>query len=176
VDYYNISAIPPQEAVARIKDKTMVTLTVLRGLVAPTRNPDHIYDEILYADQMLSQPESQLATTGLLQDSLSRKTRGQRSVEGFHTAGEKGSKDSGLSSGSSSSPEHQKPRPVMDQGVVYPPDAPLERISNIRKSYRTEREMARRFLKTRQPRATDHVSREPDSNCRIEGDYEVEVG
>ena len=230
VDFYNLTAIHPQEAVARIKDKTLVTLTILRGLVPPSKQgthaSDHIYDEILYADQQLSQNLSQqedgfpqFMATGLLRDpsfashrhraaamneddslrlhaqALNRRpssplatvkefqqqqhqmestpmTTGQSTLPG-----EKGSKDSGLSSGSSNSPEHKDKGFKCQDGVVYPEDAPFERLANLRQSYRTEREMVKNFLKTKKKEGTQLEVAETDSkrNCRIEGEYEVEV-
>ena len=53
VDLYDLCKINPKEAVARIKDKTVVTITVLRGDEYQRQNTsqkeEHIYDEILYA-------------------------------------------------------------------------------------------------------------------------------
>lgn len=237
MDFYNLTSILPQEAVARIKDKPVVTLTILRGLLPPsntsssprkqgTLNLDHIYDEILYADQQLSQNLSQqddgippFMTTGLIRDPsfASRRHRAQIHEEnslhnkhvmhirstspgvmekefnhrhhhlqpfpmtkGNHSTlpGEKGSKDSGLSSGSSDSPEHKDRGFKGEDGVVYPEDAPFERLTNLRQSYRTEREMLKNFLKTKKKEAAEQLEvEETDSrrNCRIEGDYEVEV-
>ena len=54
VDHHDIAAIGAQEAVARIKEKTHVTLTVLRG-VAYSPDDQHVYDEIFYSDSQLSQ-------------------------------------------------------------------------------------------------------------------------
>ena len=231
VDYLNLTDIAPQEAVARIKDKPMVTLTILRGVVSSSSKQksgtqDHIYDEIMYADQQLSQnlsqqeDFSQFMTTGLLQEPFPSKHRqrlGQlterdllrheikkrghdHSPNGLKETrhinyptvssngtqvtlpGEKGSKDSGLSSGSSTSPEHSKERGRMVEGqaVVYPEDAPFDRIAKIRHSYRTEREMLQKFLKS-QKKEPDNVVEtgtveNSRRNCRIEGEYEVEVG
>lgn len=232
MDFYSLTAIHPQEAVARIKDKTLVTLTILRGLVPPsklhkqgTHISDHIYDEILYADQQqqLSQNLSQqedgfppFMTTGLIRDPsfasrrhrmaiteddsfrtpahalLRRPSSPLETVKEFqhhrmesglpingHTTlpGEKGSKDSGLSSGSSNSPEHKDKGFKCQDGVVYPEDTPFERLANLRTSYRTEREMLKNFLKTRKKEGTELEVEETDSkrNCRIEGEYEVEV-
>ncbi len=208
VDFYNLDVIPPQEAVARIKDKQLVTLTILRGLVPPSKQKeDHIYDEIMYADQLsqnLSQQEdfSQFMSTGILrenvptgpvseQDKMRRRARSPSSSKEARLTntvpstttlpGEKGSKDSGLSSGSSNSPEHQKDkmRLLEGQGVQFPDDVPFERLANLRQSYRTEKEMVKNFLKTCKKESNNVVveASEPDSrrNCRIEGEYEVEV-
>ena len=59
----------PGEAVARIKDKTLVTVMVVRG-EKPTSHShkEHIYDEILYSDASqfsLSQPEEMFAAMSL---------------------------------------------------------------------------------------------------------------
>ncbi len=189
-------------------------MTILRGLVPPSKQKeDHIYDEIMYADQQLSQnlsqqeDNSQFMPIGIFkenlpasqrpraeqlsdQDMLRRKarspcnTREPRSINagpGHIThLGEKGSKDSGLSSGSSNSPEH-KMKLVEGQGVgaQFPDDMPFERLANLRQSYRTEREMVKNFLKTCKKEADSGVMEPSESdnrrNCRIEGEYEVEV-
>ena len=229
VDFLNLTDIAPQEAVARIKDKPIVTLTILRGVSSSKQKSstqDHIYDEIMYADQQLSQnlsqqeDFSQFMTAGLSQESFPSRHRqrlGQLSERdllrheikkrghdhapngvketrhiNYPTVssngtqvtlpGEKGSKDSGLSSGSSTSPEHHKDRARMVEGqaVVYPEDAPFDRIAKIRHSYRTEREMLKKFLKSqkKEPDIVVETGTVENSrrNCRIEGDYEVEVG
>lgn len=54
MDHHDITSISPQEAVARIKEKTLVTLTVHRG-VARVERDQHLYDEIFYSDSQLSQ-------------------------------------------------------------------------------------------------------------------------
>lgn len=46
VDQHDIAVIGPQESVARIKEKTLVTLTIHRGL----DSGEHLYDEIFYSD------------------------------------------------------------------------------------------------------------------------------
>ena len=61
-----MARIDPQEAVARIKDKPVVALTVLRGFPKPThlnrsksdQDAQHIYDEIMYADALSQQDEN----------------------------------------------------------------------------------------------------------------------
>ena len=105
---------------------------------------------------------------------------------GFRTnpkAGEKSSKDSGLSSGSSGSP-HPLGRPPVSQkhplGAPHLTNSFLDRNTTARHSYRTEREMLKNYIKTQKKNAhlPAQEPREAPSkprNCRIEGDYEVEV-
>ena len=54
---------------ARIKDKTLVTVTVVKGENAPSHShKEHIYDEILYSDASqfsLSQPDDMFASMSL---------------------------------------------------------------------------------------------------------------
>ena len=69
VDGVVLGRMNPGEAVARIKDKTLVTVTVVRG-EKPTSHShkEHIYDEILYSDASqfsLSQPEEMFASMSL---------------------------------------------------------------------------------------------------------------
>lgn len=47
VDQHDIADIGPQESVVRIKDRTLVTLTIHRGL---DLGGEHLYDEIFYSD------------------------------------------------------------------------------------------------------------------------------
>lgn len=112
----------PQEAVARIKEKTLVTLTVLRGVDCNKRSgeradrgiDDHVYDEILYTDFQLSQNLSQqdentpinMASGGYPKSSSKGRVPMSRGTSHHHLHTCKGrdkggSKDSGLSSGSS---------------------------------------------------------------------------
>ena len=61
VDQHDIAVIGPQESVARIKEKTLVTLTIHRGL----DSGEHLYDEIFYSDsrnnsQELSQQDENI--------------------------------------------------------------------------------------------------------------------
>lgn len=145
VDHHDITSISAQEAVARIKEKTLVTLTIHRGM-AKVEHDQHLYDEIFYSDSQLSQQ-----SLSQQDDSMSlnfptyprAKSRGGKGDEnqGYHrnpsssslaTATgrctkpmhrvvhqtnpsqqgtmERGSKDSGLSSGSSTHQEHEENR------------------------------------------------------------------
>ena len=247
----------PQESVARIKEKTVVLLTVVReagGNPLAKSDHSHIYDEIMYSDlsqQNLSQhalsqplPGLSISGPGLFPQRLSQYDENyppapppmdfgkfgpavqlkpindkytnedsdhkpQRSVRPtspaahltYRTAstsglGERTSKDSGLSSGSSGSrnpaPRQmdsqpavtsaaklaaQEPVPVQASLTTHAQD--LDRDINARKSYRTEREMVRTFLKNQ--RRSSPAPQEPDiqptrsRNCRIVGNYELEV-
>ena len=214
MDFHDLSRMNPQEAVARIKDKTLVTLTVIRN--SNTQQMDynfssipeeHIYDEILYTDslsQNLSQQDENFPPFATKESSSSRKhgRRRQRKDgqnrpsklalkrstspvansaflrptpgnQGSPHSGEKGSKDSGLSSGSSGSKhqeEEQQQQQQEQQGEV-----PMDRSQAGRLSYRTEQEIAKNFLKTQQKYQESAVLVPSSRNCRIEGEYEVEV-
>ena len=209
-----------QEAVARIKDRAIVTLTIQRGGdpdMNTSTDQEHIYDEILYAD--LSQPQlsqdENFPPFSFYSPTAQRKNRhedmpsrhprmvrpvspsnnliyratSQATTQTHKTtrSGEKGSKDSGLSSGSSGSPnpipkhqnramEHQK---MTTQAHCYGSSSNLDRNVGARHSYRTEREMLKTYLKS-QKRSHQREPQPPSSgkprNYRIEGDYEVEVG
>lgn len=237
----------PQESVARIKEKTVITLTVIRetgnALVKP--NHQHIYDEIMYTDlsqqnsqNALSQPhglslqglsqhdENQPPTpppimdfgkfspaaqkplaTGALSTNQEPGHRPQRHLRPtsptahltYRTRstsgqGERTSKDSGLSSGSSGSPntalKQTDSKPTVATRLTQAPTPAHDALSvtqnldkdiKARQSYRTEREMVRTFLKSQ--RRNSPAPREPVSssqparsrNCRIVGDYELEV-
>lgn len=155
VDHHDITSISPQEAVARIKEKTLVTLTIRRG-VAEAEFDQHVYDEIFYSDSQLSQQslsQQDENMSGLNQTTFPRaKSRGtgRHGEEGqrYHrhpssstiTTGsgrrpmhslvvhptnptqqgslERGSKDSGLSSGSSTHQEHEESR----HGIAWRPE------------------------------------------------------
>lgn len=240
VDSYDLCSLPKPESVARIKDKSVVTFTVLRGggpLLEHTsatqgKHPEHIYDEILYAelnpfaDENSPPPCVSMSQKewGLSQDSqlsASRNTHrllhpsdGSRSRINRPTSpmadniyksplplhqvdapkviySERGSRDSGLSSGSPS----ESPPPIPNLGhpaasarhPAHPlPVAPLalSRDIDARHSYRTEREMARGYSKQKRLQiCADHADRRGGvqfqyrglKSCRIDGDYEVEV-
>ena len=230
VDNFDLHSISTQEAVARIKDQTIVTLTVLRGGSPPEgemgshyhclEEAEHIYDEILYTDLVqLSQSDENYPPLSMMshmhahrdeysKDNAFRRNRVPMHSEpqnrrpshnrpvspmatyGFRTnphnqktppSGEKSSKDSGLSSGSSGSP-HPFVRPPVSQkhplGAPHLTNSFLDRNTTARHSYRTEREMLKNFLKTQKKNAQT-PARQPEPsksrNCRIEGDYEVEV-
>lgn len=155
MDHHDITSISPQEAVARIKEKTLVTLTIRRG-VAEAEFDQHVYDEIFYSDSQLSQQslsQQDENMSGLNQTTFPRaKSRGtgRHGEEGqrYHrhpssstiTTGsgrrpmhslvvhptnptqqgslERGSKDSGLSSGSSTHQEHEESR----HGIAWRPE------------------------------------------------------
>ena len=185
-----------------------------------SKHDEHIYDEILYADlsQNLSQPnllqdENYLTTPPpmelrrctsphrkhsmpLLDEQCSRPHRPIRPMSSTanykisSTHGEQTSKDSGLSSGSSGSPN---PAQKQAERLAVRPSVPLPHppaISAAQKfnrdiynqqSYRTEQEMLRSFLKTQKrnsPAPQDPLSLSQSAqstNYRIEGEYEVEV-
>lgn len=213
MDLYDLCKINPKEAVARIKDKTVVTLTVLRGDEYQQQNTsqkeEHIYDEILYADlcPALSQsdenypPVLAMASPGFSKDSLQKRRAPMledlqnkrpasplanhidRATSSAQT-GEKGSKDSGLSSGSSGHvfSRHNEKAVENQKGVAHPnlgAGNALNRSVGARSSYRTEREMVRNFLKSQKRSGHTHQLHTQSSkrrNYRIEGGYEVEVG
>ena len=229
VDNHDLGKISNQEIVKRIKDGSVVTITVLRGggmeaNSVPHLEEEHVYDEILYAD--LSQPtlsqqdenfpfmaQRDTSPPAVRKNSFplydSRPPRMVRPVSPGPTylyratttvqasspqsqkakqSGEKSSKDSGLSSGSSGSPnpfvrppaKAVDPKSHRNMVRLYPGSSQdLDRGVTARHSYRTEREMLRNFLKT-QKRTVHTQQVEPTTssrrkNCRIEGDYEVEV-
>lgn len=203
MDFYSLTVIPPEEAVARIKDKPTVTLTVVRGLVPPTAHKqnsaysDHIYDEILYADQ---EKLSHHDDGALLKESGHRHRLGANSSPSTRRKGsplgfqhqhqpvganqntlpvEKGSKDSGLSSGSSTSPDHKHRVTRCEESEVYAEDARFGKPVSVWKSYKTERENLQNFLKTKKQNSEQLEAEETESRrrktCRIEGEYEVEV-
>ena len=204
MDLYDLCKINPKEAVARIKDKTVVTITVLRGdeyqQQDTSQKEEHIYDEILYADlcPALSQsdenypPAPVMASPGFSKDSLQKRrapmqedlqNKRPASPLANHTAqtGEKGSKDSGLSSGSSGHGFSRHERAGESQRSVAHPNLgnALNRSVGARSSYRTEREMMRNFLKSQKRSGHTHQLHTQSSkrrNYRIEGGYEVEVG
>lgn len=210
MDLYDLCKINPKEAVARIKDKTVVTITVLRGDEYQQQNisqkEEHIYDEILYADlcPALSQsdenypPAPVMASPGFSKDSLQkRRAPMQEDLQNKRPAsplanhieratssaqnGEKGSKDSGLSSGSSGHGFSRHERAGESQKSVAHPNLgnALNRSVGARSSYRTEREMMRNFLKSQKRSGHTHQLHTQSSkrrNYRIEGGYEVEVG
>lgn len=209
MDLYDLCKINPKEAVARIKDKTVVTITVLRGDEYQQQNTsqkeEHIYDEILYADlcPALSQsdenypPAPVMASPGFSKDSLQkRRAPMQEDLQNKRPAsplanhieratssaqnGEKGSKDSGLSSGSSGHGFSRHERAGESQKSVAHPNLgnALNRSVGARSSYRTEREMMRNFLKSQKRSGHTHQLHTQSSkrrNYRIEGGYEVEV-
>ena len=209
MDLYDLCKINPKEAVARIKDKTVVTITVLRGDEYQQQNTsqkeEHIYDEILYADlcPALSQsdenypPAPVMASPGFSRDSLQkRRAPMQEDLQNKRPAsplanhieratssaqnGEKGSKDSGLSSGSSGHGFSRHERAGESQKSVAHPNLgnALNRSVGARSSYRTEREMMRNFLKSQKRSGHTHQLHTQSSkrrNYRIEGGYEVEV-
>ena len=113
--------------------------------------------------------------------------------------GERTSKDSGLSSGSSDSPNSagkqaegrlavpQNSAPFSSRlptgATALSPTTALDlnRDTNVRKSYRTEQEMVRKFIKEQRrnppPLQSLPTLNQPtrSRNCRINGDYELEV-
>ena len=215
----------PQEAVARIKDKPTVSLTVLRGFPKPAHitrtksDQEHIYDEILYADALSQQDENfppvmSAALSALQarrhrlpmmddQPMRSSKAAHKRPVSPagntfFRTssgppapkhqshhrshrshqvrAGESnGSKDSGLSSGSSGTGRHRADEVQPNHHVVGDVHA-FERSIYDRRSGRMDHNAARKMLFENGRRASDtSLQASVRRNCRIEGDYEVEV-
>ena len=246
VDNHDLCQLTPRDSVTRIKEKPVVTLTVLRATGASkhskTDPPPHLYDEIdlLCSDQnQLSQHALSQPLPGLMYDmhdfphlpalsqydenhppaipppldfgkySPSAQQRrqllrvgderlGQRHYSravspGAHMPhrassygqGEHTSKDSGLSSGSSDSAAKTRlvggPTTTGRLQVPLAPTLDLNRDVNVRKSYRTEQEMVRRFIKERRRNGpvppSLATSRHPvkNQNCRIVGDYELEV-
>lgn len=202
---------------SRIKDKIVLTLTILRGGSPRDQSPpnltteEHIYDEILYAD--LSQPLSQqdenfpllpLFHMDTYSPSVPRKNRFPmhediqnrhrmhtrpmspaanyvyRATSSAPSAGQKGSKDSGLSSGSSGSPPPfaRQPAKHHHKGMRHYPGSTQNLDQEVmgRHSYRTEREMLKSYLKTqKKSQPTNQPTSSKGRNCRIEGEYEVEV-
>lgn len=211
MDLYDLCKINPKEAVARIKDKTVVTLTVLRGdeyqQQSTSQKEEHIYDEILYADLCPALYQSDenyppalvMASPGFSKDCLQKRrapmledlqnkrpasplaNHVDRATSSAQT-GEKGSKDSGLSSGSSGHGfcRHNERAVENQKGVAHPNlGNALNRSVGARSSYRTEREMVRNFLKSQKRSGHTHQLHTQSSkrrNYRIEGGYEVEVG
>lgn len=231
VDNFDLWRMTPQESVARIKERTVITLTVLRetGNMAAAPNRQHIYDEIMYSDlsqQNLSQ--NALSQPGLLQhdenhpptpppinfgkfgsasqqnllDHEEPSHKPQKAMRPTSPAahfvyrtsssgqGERTSKDSGLSSGSSDSPNpapkqsDSKPVPnlrLKQQQPAVTITQNLDREIKARQSYRTEKEMMRTFLKSQRrnsPAPQEPVPSRPrirSRNCRIVGEYEFEV-
>lgn len=217
VDFHDLSTINPQEAVARIKEKTLVTITVQRGSnphsnrqgVDP-EGDNHVYDEILYTDclsQNLSQGLSQGHSQGFdenlpggggggggmafnhlplknkpgknhsedkgqrlrLQQQLSSSSLQLQHVRDRTMGGkqgkaprERGSKDSGLSSGSS---VHQDD---MD---------PSQGKHNLGGPHGGEGPLLHRLCRTSSGGSGSYLPEQQVSSvhCRIEGDLEVEV-
>lgn len=228
VDNFELWHMTPQESVARIKERTVITLTVLRetGNMAAAPNRQHIYDEIMYSDlsqqnlsqNALSQPghdENYPPTpppinfgkygSASQQNLLDHEEPSHKPPKAMRPTspaahlmyrtsssgqGERTSKDSGLSSGSSDSPnpapKQSDSKPVApNHGLKQPPPVTLtqnlEREIKARQSYRTEKEMMRTFLKTQRrnsPATQEPVPSRPPTrsrNCRIVGEYEFEV-
>lgn len=235
VDGFDLWRMTPQESVARIKEKTVVTLTVIRdsGNMSAQTNRQHIYDEIMYTDlsqQNLSQ--NTLSQPGLSQhdenhppipppmnfgkyssasqqDLLSHEEPSHRPQKHMRPTspaahlmyrtssssgqGERTSKDSGLSSGSSDTPnptpKQSDSKPAVPNARVKAPPREsavtltenLDRDIKARQSYRTEKEMMRTFLKSRRRNSPAPQKPVPSSqptpsrNCRIVGEYEFEV-
>ncbi len=189
---------------ARIKEKTLVTLTVLRGLEWRQGGgpEEHLYDEILYTDslsQNLSQqdenslsvvmaagyPKQKKRSPSILEDNLNQKSRHSNSTSGggthlvpvqrkdYHVSNlsthhhhhspagksssfriERGSRDSGLSSGSSN---HHDDEAQNRHGFVMNPEPNHCRQGSYEsQSYKC-------------------VGKLSSSHCRREGNYEVEV-
>ena len=247
VDNHDLCQLTPQESVARIKENTVVTITVLRDMGASrtNRQDSHIYDEIMYAElsqqnQSLSQPLlglSQPSSTGMFLRGLSQQDenqpptpppidfsklssaakhftstdQGSNDLSGHRPQkqlrstspgtnctyriplisgqGERTSKDSGLSSGSSNSPNHtphskqSEGRPTVTENSRLQVQATqdMDRDITARRSYRTGREMLKTILKDqRRNSPSSHnpaSSKQPvrSRNRRIVGDYELEV-
>ena len=221
MDNFDLCRLSPQESVARIKEKSVVTLTVLRsGSHESLKKDEHIYDEILYADltQNLSQPNllqdenfpptpppmdfrfspspRRKYSMPILDDPSTRMPKPVRPISSSanctykitSSQGEQTSKDSGLSSGSSGSPNPTSRQ--TERVAVKPTIVPVPAISAARDfdrdirgrhSYRTEREMIKSILKTQKrnspaPQEPLSLSQSAKSrNYRIEGEYEVEV-
>lgn len=257
MDYYDLARIDPQEAVARIKDKPVVALTVLRGFPKPAhlnrsksdQEAQHIYDEIMYADALSQQDENlpPVISAGvsalnarkhrlpMMEDPPNRSSKAahkrpvspagntffrtssgppapkhqshnrshqshrsnhhhlhqQHPHQTRHLPGgeSKGSKDSGLSSGSSGTGgrhHHTLQHDVVvgqPQHVVGDMRAFERSIYEGRSNFRTEQDVARKYhfeegssgrraSDSGSPAAAQLVARK---NCRIEGEYEVEV-
>ena len=260
-----MARIDPQEAVARIKDKPVVALTILRGFPKPThllsrsksdQEAQHIYDEIMYADALSQQDENlpPVISAGvsalnarkhrvpMMEDALNRSSKAahkrpvspagntffrtssgppapkhqshNRSHHQSHRSnhphhhhhqqqhhhphqtrhlpgGEsKGSKDSGLSSGSSGTGGRHHHALQHDlvvgqpQHVIGDMQAFERSIYEGRSNFRTEQDVARKYLfdngsgdgdgkRMSDDAAAQLVARK---NCRIDGEYEVEVG
>ena len=252
MDNYDLSSLTPQDSVARIKEKSVVTITILRETgakkLSSLEHNSHIYDEI-YTDH--SQPQNQHALSqptprthaplpGLLPPTLSQYDENhpptpppldfgkfspsiphnkprltptatspsnedhqrprhrdravclspgakvpQRSPPSC-VLGERTSKDSGLSSGSSDSNPAQK---LGNNNVARQlPPTPLtaedlDRDVDARQSYRSEREMVKRFIKNKR-RNGPAIYHELESygqhstprNNHIVGEHELEVG
>lgn len=220
VDNFDLSKMNPRESVSRIKENSVVKVTVLRDTKpGGARGDQHIYDEILYADlsqnQKLSQQDDsfppapppmdfgkhhpssssrQKPAMPAIEEPSNRHLRSTSPAAHFiyrtsSSQGEHTSKDSGLSSGSSGSPNRQadKQAATVKQNLMPPPIPAanvcqdLDRDFKARQSYRTEREMIQRFLKTQKrsyPPLRDSVSATQHTrsrNCRIMGEYVVEV-
>lgn len=246
VDNQDLEHLTPQESVARIKENTVVTITVLREMGASKQSKGHIYDEIMYAElsqqnQSLSQPLPGLSqpSSGVFFHGLSQYDENQPptpppidfskfSSAARHLAdhgcsdhpghrpqkqlrsnspgtnytyrtppisgyGERTSKDSGLSSGSSNSPNHTPHPKQLDSRPTVTENSRLQvqatqdiaqdmdRDITARRSYRTGREMARLIIKDQRrksPSPHDPVpSKQParSRNRRIVGEYELEV-
>ena len=223
---------------ARIKEKTVVTLTVLREMGG--NNHPHIYDEIITGLSQqnhtalsqplpgLSQPESGFFLKGLSQcdenhppmdfSKFSPKTvtkqqrqqtdqdsNGQKSQRpmisvspganlSYRTSpitgkGERTSKDSGLSSGSSDSPNSKRldPKPGVTSTTRLQTNhaQDLDREITARRSYRTEQEMVRDILKKEQRKYSPAPQEQHNETSKqlpirsrnrcIVGDYEFEV-
>lgn len=225
VDSLDLWRMTPQESVARIKEKTVITLTVLRE-IGCSPNRQHIYEEIMYSDlsqQNLSQPglsqpdENHPPTpppmnfgkfgSASQQNLLDQEEPGHKPQKHLRPTspaahlmyrtsssgqGERTSKDSGLSSGSSDSPNtapkqsDSKP-PVPNLRLKQPPAVTLtqnlDREIKARQSYRTEKEMMRTYLKTQrrncptpqEPLSSNSKQHTRSRNHRIVGEYEFEV-
>lgn len=248
VDNHDLCQLTPQESVARIKENTVVTITVLREMGANklNRQDPHIYDKVLYADLSqpnqtslsqplpgLSQPSTRLlcgltqydenhpptpppldfrkfgaaAKHNSLSDNEQSSHKPQKKLRSASPGtnftcrtppiisgqGERTSKDSGLSSGSSDSPNHThhtkqlEPKPMMNDNTRLQMQATqditqdIDRDITARRSYRTGREMLRTILKDQRrnsPSPHDPASSKQhlrSRNRRIVGEYELEV-
>lgn len=194
----------PKEAVARIKERTLVALTIIRGLEPfphKGQSDDHVYDEI-YSDRQLGQnhldentpinsdstmssgfplpktktgkvppidqnqrshapkllqPLSPLPVRAVHRDKplLCKTSKYPRALEG-------GSKDSGLSSGSSTHQENEDPHLGRH---MFAPSSPVGDSPR------------HHFHRTGSGSSVGPISQRPTSNshCHIEGEYEVEV-
>lgn len=195
VDHHDLTSISPQEAVARIKEKPFVILTVHRGLGVN----EHVYDEIFYSDSQLSQnnsqqdenmplnvvssyPKPRVRAVTTVEESQRYQNQHRQGVSSngapvsgahhlkqpahralhpqvaFPQGMERGSKDSGLSSGSST---HQD-----------------SEVNISRQGFAGKRESYHSYAGSQGSQGS-HVSRGShqvsNSHCRIEGNYEVEV-
>lgn len=163
---------------------------------------DHIYDEILYADlsqPLLSQQDensppfqsmSYNSPSGSrrLRPPMTEELRNHPKMEGAASPsaayiygrsqkvpiGEKGSKDSGLSSGSSGSPRpiHRNLERVMQNAGSA---SNLDRCVGDRQTYRTRREMLCPLVNQQESVCGAGGVAPEQIRGRIEGDYEVEV-